>query len=266
MALQLVSTQPSTQSLSANSHYLNKHESNCLLELLGAISHLTTPPIPSSNAVNGFFRSPEELMNYSVEVFDSYLSDFVDSIKKISAFQHICLNDQIALVKYGCLEVKMIRIGVSFDIKNKCWSFQTDNNDTIKLSLDLFKGFKTNTYSVLKKYLLRVVNELDHDHLILNLLVPILFFNPERPNIIHKEVVVLQQQLYVYLLQRYLRLKYGSESDVRNKFLRILNLMQDVQALDKLHKQNMITTVSPNNFGPLLKEILDIQTDLCIDN
>ncbi|CAG2164546.1 unnamed protein product, partial [Oppiella nova] len=41
-----------------------------------------------------------------------------------------------------------------------------------------------------------------------SLLTAIILFNPNRPNLTHRHYVQLEQQLYIYLLQRYLLLKY----------------------------------------------------------
>ncbi|CAG2162090.1 unnamed protein product, partial [Oppiella nova] len=43
-------------------------------------------------------------------------------------------------------------------------------------------------------------------------IMPILLFNPERPNIINRDMIELQQQLYIYLLQKYLSLNIPIES------------------------------------------------------
>ncbi|CAG2177824.1 unnamed protein product [Oppiella nova] len=83
--------------------------------------------------------------------------------------------------------------------------------------------------------------------------MPIILFNPERPHIMHKEVII------------YLRIKYGSESKVKTKFLRIFNVLHDIQKLQELHRQNF-KIISPDKYGPLLKEILDVPatyTALC---
>ncbi|CAG2101855.1 unnamed protein product [Medioppia subpectinata] len=54
-----------------------------------------------------------------------------------------------------------------------------------------------------------------NDSTAINLLTAIILYNPNRPNLTHKHNVKLEQQLYIYLLQRYLLLKYRSESESR---------------------------------------------------
>jgi len=68
----------------------------------------------------------------------------------------------------------------------------------------------------------------------------------------------VQHQLYLYLLQRYLRIKYGSECET--KFSHILHILQDIHVLNELHKENYREIMS-EKCGPLLREILDIPSD-----
>lgn len=61
----------------------------------------------------------------------------------------------------------------------------------------------------------------------------------------------------MYLLQRYLLLKYRSECESKEKFLRLLNTLKD---LDELQRRQICLKKekNPELFGPLVREILDI--------
>src|SRR5882724_13498669 len=76
-------------------------------------------------------------------------------------------------------------------------------------------------------------------------LTAITFFNPNRPNLIHRNFVLydiiinnfeyyllklfyifihrLQQQIYIYLLQRYLQMKYQSEYETNENLSNLFN-------------------------------------------
>ncbi|CAG2165733.1 unnamed protein product [Oppiella nova] len=160
---------PSTQHSFINFNGLNKYEFNCLNELLSALSQMGRFPFTNCNipSVRNTYNSMEEVMKYWTINFDPYISLIVGTIQKLSGFQEMCLNDQIALIKYGCLEFKILRVALYFNYEYQCWALK-DNNDTIKANLSMFKSYKqNNSYNMLKKYLLRVANELDCDHLIL---------------------------------------------------------------------------------------------------
>ncbi|CAG2167605.1 unnamed protein product [Oppiella nova] len=56
----------------------------------------------------------------------------------------------------------------------------------------------------------------------------IILFNDERPNLLDKELVKLQQHVYMYLLQRYLLMRYESENEAKLKLLRFMNGLHDI--------------------------------------
>ncbi|CAG2100949.1 unnamed protein product [Medioppia subpectinata] len=49
-------------------------------------------------------------------------------------------------------------------------------------------------------------------------LMGIVLFNPHQSNLVHKQSVILQQQTYMYLLQRYLEIKHNSKSESETHF------------------------------------------------
>lgn len=67
----------------------------------------------------------------------------------------------------------------------------------------------------------------------------------------------LQQQLYMYLLQRYLLIKYRYECESKEKFLRLLNTLYDLSSLGKVHA-SIGKQKNPEFLGPLVREVLDI--------
>ncbi|CAG2099969.1 unnamed protein product [Medioppia subpectinata] len=95
----------------------------------------------------------------------------------------------------------------------------------------------------------------DLDSFKLDKLHAIILFDPKRPNLIHKEPVKLEQQLYIYLLQRYLLLKYRSESE--SKLQELMFLMKDLNVLREIQYTYGIQEFMPYShyIGPLIKEI-----------
>ncbi|CAG2163358.1 unnamed protein product [Oppiella nova] len=65
-------------------------------------------------------------------------------------------------------------------------------------------------------------------------LIAILLFDPNRSNITHQQTIRLEQQLYIYLLQRYLLMKYGSEWESRLQKLMIT--LRDLQVMFELRR------------------------------
>ncbi|CAG2106704.1 unnamed protein product [Medioppia subpectinata] len=89
------------------------------------------------------------------------------------------------------------------------------------------------------------------------LLSAIVLFNPNRPNLIHRDIIRLEQQLYIYLLERYLLLKYGSEWESQPKVQKLMNSMKDLEIMTEIQR-------TPEAIDPM-KKAVDLYGPLCID-
>ncbi|CAG2170970.1 unnamed protein product [Oppiella nova] len=155
-----------------------------------------------------------EVATCLLQKFELFLHRYIFISKCLTSFKCLCDDDQLALIKYSCIEAMLMLTSMYFDNKDEKWTFV--------------------------------------------LLMAIILFNPDRPNLTDRELIKVQQQLYMYLLQRYLQIRYGSECEAKSRFIRLLNTLEDVQNLDKIHKQNNTEEPDPHRLGPLLTEILDI--------
>ena len=75
-------------------------------------------------------------------------------------------------------------------------------------------------------------------------------------NLITKFIISrLVQQLYIYLLQRYLLFKYGSESE--SKLQKLMFSLQKLQMLSNIELSVVMKNYKPfaDSMGPLMKEI-----------
>ena len=68
----------------------------------------------------------------------------------------------------------------------------------------------------------------------------------------------LEQQTYMYLLQRYLEIKYYSKCEAKSKFLRLMTKLEELHSLNEEHIR-MYLDADPSDFGPLLVEIFDLK-------
>ena len=68
----------------------------------------------------------------------------------------------------------------------------------------------------------------------------------------------LQQHIYMHLLQRHLQIKYQSECESNEKFLKLMNTLMDINVLGEIQKKN-VSERNPNELSPLLQEILDMK-------
>ncbi|CAG2162031.1 unnamed protein product [Oppiella nova] len=133
--------------------------------------------------------------------------------KHLSSFTGICDEDRMFLLKAGYREILPMRSLIAYNYDRQHWAIVLDSNNTTVLKVTTLKMFGQDYYDLYKKFFNKYGREWDFDSIILDLLTAIALFTPDRPNIVHKHAVKLQQQMYIHLLRRYLRLKY-SESEM----------------------------------------------------
>ena len=66
----------------------------------------------------------------------------------------------------------------------------------------------------------------------------------------------LQQQIYMHLLQRYLLIKYQSESESKSKLTKLMNSLTDLYILNEKIRLNLLELCDLEEI-PLVKEICD---------
>ena len=68
----------------------------------------------------------------------------------------------------------------------------------------------------------------------------------------------LEQQTYIYLLQRYLETKYSSKCEAKTRYLRFMSILEDLHILNEEHVR-LYLDIDPKDVGPLLVEIFDLK-------
>ncbi len=68
----------------------------------------------------------------------------------------------------------------------------------------------------------------------------------------------LEQQTYMYLLQRYLRTKHSFKFEAKQRYLKLMTILEELHLL-KDQNLNILLDIDPNDVGPLLVEILDLK-------
>ncbi|CAG2111037.1 unnamed protein product [Medioppia subpectinata] len=243
---------PISRPLTDYRNNFNELEGNKLTEILFATDLIQEPISEVTSIIN-------DMLEYRVKLtykFTKEILNFPKLTNNVQAFNQLCQNDKIALVKYGAIEIINVRSALLFDTSTQCWSFNTDENNASLLHLDLLKNERNNVYEAYKTFLTKFIPAVDNDPLIMNLFTAILLFNPNRPNLRHKQLVKLQQKSYLHLLQRYFLLKYRSDSEMRAKFTALMNIMPDICVLSGILWRNGVES-EPQLMGPLLSEIFD---------
>ncbi|CAD6209831.1 GSCOCG00010834001-RA-CDS [Cotesia congregata] len=175
--------------------------------------------------------------------------------KKINAFKNMCQEDQLALLKGGCTEMMILRSALNYDSDKNMWKIPHSQEKMSKIKVEVLKEAKGNLYSEHARF----VGTFDprwRDENIILILSAIALFTPDRPRVVHSDVIKLEQNSYYYLLRRYLESIYPG-CEAKSTFLKL------IQKISELHRLNnevvdVYLNVNPSSVEPLLIEIFDL--------
>ncbi|XP_054169144.1 nuclear hormone receptor HR96-like [Oppia nitens] len=231
-----------------NSEDFNELEAKRFDELFDALKILNHP-VPKSTAIADDITEAIRIMCFKS---DYDIRKIVKMSKRLSAFQALCESDKICLLKYSVIEIFTLRILLDMDFDKYYWNIVTNSEVGTLVSMDLLIKGKRNYIESYADFIRKFLPEWDSDKVVIDLLSAILLFDASRPLLTHRESIKVQQQVYMYLLQRYLRMRYPSECDANIKFLRLLNSLHDLHIVNE--KIASAWSEGPVN-TPLLKEI-----------
>ncbi|CAG2102571.1 unnamed protein product, partial [Medioppia subpectinata] len=160
-----------------------------------------------------------EMMRLSSIRSEYQIQDLIAFSKGLTGFSDLCSTDRLTLFKYGSVELMQIVNSKEYDIQTNSLTVYLDSNSSI--------------------------------------FTAIILFNPNRPNLTHKHNIALEQQLYIYLLQRYLLLKYRSEWESQTRLQTLMNLVKEIIFMRELNITYGLDEYKgyTNTMGPLVKEI-----------
>ncbi|CAG2111032.1 unnamed protein product [Medioppia subpectinata] len=171
--------------------------------------------------------------------------------KMLIGFNHICNEDRIKLVKHSCIQIYTMRSAAYYDVHSESWNIKLDGRNTVMLRLENIRTNSESVYSRLKEYLKVLKYEMDSDHRVLDLMTAIVLFNPDHDDLVDKETIKMEQKIYMYLLKRYLHLKYSTTCEANGRFLNLLNTFTDLFYLENRVRQNFLS-FRANQFHPVI--------------
>ncbi|XP_054157168.1 vitamin D3 receptor B-like [Oppia nitens] len=238
---------------------LNQLEVNRMSELLNSLSVLDYP-VFKDNIVR--VTDLTEIIRLSGLRSELMVKDIVSFTKGLESFRTYCLDDQLSLIKHGFYDILMLRSLSCYDKDLHNFVLPVDDKKSMIISLVSFKKFNLDYLGNFMQLLMKLMNQFmpfwKHDKVIMDLMTAIVFFDPNRPNLKHRHNIKLDQQLYIYLLQRYLRLKWVSDSESGIRLCRLMTSMGLFHVLTDYQKQ-WAMGLSKNivkRYGPLAREVI----------
>ncbi|CAG2168938.1 unnamed protein product [Oppiella nova] len=175
---------PIERSIAENHKQLNDNELGRLQEVITACNHslLDLIPVATSEATD-FYEFIGCLRNKG----ETEIPLIVRMCRHLRAFDTLCGDDQISLLKFGALEMLIQRLICTYDSATKCFIIPQGDKST-KLSLEFWR-FQERKYTAYMNLLSTMSSKWDGDPLVIHLLTIILLFNPDRPNLTHKDTI-----------------------------------------------------------------------------
>ncbi|XP_069690070.1 nuclear hormone receptor HR96 isoform X2 [Periplaneta americana] len=180
----------------------------------------------------------------------------IKTSKKINAFKNMCQEDQVALLKGGCTEILILRSAMTYDPDKDSWKIP-HTQEHLNVKIDVLKEARGNIYEEHQRFLRTFDPRWRTDENIMLILSAITLFTPERPRVVHHDVIQLEQNSYYYLLRRYLESIYPG-CEARSVFLKLIQKITELHRLNDDHVR-VYLDVNPKDVEPLLIEIFDLK-------
>ncbi|CAL8120568.1 unnamed protein product [Orchesella dallaii] len=131
------------------------------------------------------------------------------------------------------------------------------SNQGYNINLGVLKEARGNLYEEHQRFVKSFRSEWRTNESIMIILCAITLFTPERLNVVHKDVVKLEQDSYYYLLKRYLEsIMNGCEA--KSTYLRLIRKIAELRKLNSSHVR-VFLEMNPKEVEPLLIEIFDLK-------
>ncbi|CAG2100420.1 unnamed protein product [Medioppia subpectinata] len=217
-----------------NNSFFNDMETKRLIKWFKAVHSYSLPTITSDyqlDVINKFSKNTlsQTVGRQLMAIFlERLLMKNVKVAKSIDAFVCLPEHDQILLIKYGSIELCMLLKALYFEnninyhsVHGEYTHSSVSNNTTLYQTLrNIYNG----KHSILDGIM---DNVWEHDCTVSTLMSAIIIFNPNRPHLIHRDVIEFQQHVYKHLLQKYLHFKYQSKYESSHKFQKLINFCGD---------------------------------------
>ncbi|KAF4072657.1 hypothetical protein AMELA_G00265450 [Ameiurus melas] len=175
----------------------------------------------------------------------------VEFAKRISGFMELCQNDQIILLKAGCLSVLLIQMCRAYNATNHTLLF-----DGKFASVQLFKSLGCDDLVNAVFELAKSMSRLQLTEEEMALFSAVVLFSPDRPWLTDRQPVQRLQGKVYQALQRCLN-KEGANEHKLNKMLAKLPVIKSICNLhiDKLEFFRLLHPETAYSFPPLYREV-----------
>ncbi|XP_038219719.1 nuclear hormone receptor HR96 [Zerene cesonia] len=175
--------------------------------------------------------------------------------EKINAFKNMCEEDQVALLKGGCIEMLVLRSAMTYDGERNQWKLPHSQSRFGSIRTEVLKLAPGDIYRSHEAFIRSFAAAHRTDEHVILIMSAILLFSPDRAKVVHRDVIKLEQNSYYYLLRRYLESIYPG-CEAKSTFLK---LIQKTVELRRFAAEVTGVYLDVNPIEPLLMEIFDLK-------
>ncbi|CAG2100002.1 unnamed protein product [Medioppia subpectinata] len=176
------------------SSVFTERENKRYLELFRASRYAYHNVMNKSTAI---IHNSIDMNSITDQFYNREIGEVIKLSNSLGPFQEMCANDRLALVKYGCLDIIILRCIEYYDLPQQQWTVVLDENNSLLISLEMFANNNMDLYNAYKTHFHRACAECDSDAVVLDLptfvlhlqLTAIILFSPDRQNLMHRNVV-----------------------------------------------------------------------------
>lgn len=117
----------------------------------------------------------------------------IKMVKKINSFRNMCQEDQVALLKGGCTEMMILRSIMNYDLDHSTWTIPHSQQTMSSIKSDILKLANNNVYEEYENFIRTFDTKLRKDENIVLIMSAIVLFMPSRTDIVHTDVIKLEQ-------------------------------------------------------------------------
>uniref|UniRef100_A0A914WMX1 Uncharacterized protein n=1 Tax=Plectus sambesii TaxID=2011161 RepID=A0A914WMX1_9BILA len=236
-------------------YQLNTSEQRAIDEVKDAFSVLNEPLDDRSRAcLAKIDHNPADILN----IMDITMRRLVKMAKKLPAFNDLCQDSKFALLKGGMVEMLTMRGVTRFDMKDGCWKSPLVSKE-YHVSFQMFDRLKRDQKDAQKGSFMRFMSSMEEDvrkdELAIDLVVLIVLFNKERPNVpleIDGDTITKHSEFYSNLLLRYLQSLHGCEAE--RKFSSAMSALGLLRQVSQSSVTLFMGTVNPAEAEELPRE------------
>ncbi|WKY06175.1 hypothetical protein Q1695_006406 [Nippostrongylus brasiliensis] len=245
-----VSSKSQTPLLSNKYLTLCPQDLNLMQELVRANEPLKAP-------IDLQFNDELTLMDV-VKISEAALKRIVCMARDLAAFQALDIEDKKNIMKGSCSELLILRGVMAFDPNENTWKHNFSKGfKEMEVKLDVLKSCKESQhYEEHKRFLTEFNQQIQTNECVMLLLMAIVIFRPDRPNLRDTQRIRDAQNMYYGVLRRVLECEYphGGAAQVYETLVRKLEELKHL-------KEGLVRIYygfDSRQLDPLIKELFDM--------